>query len=49
MIPRGSLVELFTAFYGGVPDAIESAVKERLPAEFLDVIDAFDARYPPRR
>ncbi len=37
------------AFYGGVPDAIESAVKERLPAEFLDVIDAFDARYPPRR
>ena len=37
------------AFYGGVPDAIESAVKERLPAEFLDVIDAFDARFPARR
>ena len=34
------------AFYGGVPEPIEAAVRERLPEEFLAVIDAFYARYP---
>ena len=36
------------AFYGSVPDPIARAVKDRLPAEFLDIVNAFEARYPAR-
>lgn len=34
------------AFYGHVPEAIVGPVRERLPQEFLDVIDAFDQAFP---
>jgi ADP-ribosylglycohydrolase len=33
------------AFYREVPGSIEAAVRERLPEEFLGVIDRFDAKY----
>jgi ADP-ribosylglycohydrolase len=34
------------AFYGDVPSAIVGPVRERLPPEFLDVIDLFEQRFP---
>ena len=34
------------AFYGVVPPAIVSFARERLPAEFLEVIDEFERRFP---
>jgi ADP-ribosylglycohydrolase len=34
------------AFYGGVPEAIVGPVRERLPRQFLDVIDAFGQAFP---
>jgi len=34
------------AFWGGVPAPIAEEVRRRLPAELLDVIDAFEERYP---
>jgi ADP-ribosylglycohydrolase len=37
------------AFYGSVPDPMAAAVKERLPDEFVSVLDAFDALYPSPR
>jgi len=37
------------AFYGSVPDRMAAAVKELLPGEFLDVLAAFDERFPARR
>jgi ADP-ribosylglycohydrolase len=36
------------AFYGYVPEAIDHFVRERLPAEFLEVLQAFEAAYPVR-
>jgi ADP-ribosylglycohydrolase len=36
------------AFYGSVPDPIARAVRDRLPAEFIDIVNAFEARYPAR-
>jgi ADP-ribosylglycohydrolase len=33
------------AFYGEVPEPLTAPVRERLPQEFLAVIDAFQARY----
>jgi ADP-ribosylglycohydrolase len=36
------------AFYGYVPDAIVASVRQRLPAEFLEVIDAFERAFPAR-
>jgi ADP-ribosylglycohydrolase len=37
------------AFYRHVPESIDRAVRNRLPAEFLDVIDEFDRAYPVDR
>jgi ADP-ribosylglycohydrolase len=37
------------AFYGDLPPAIVSFVRERLPAEFLDVIDEFSRSFPSCR
>jgi ADP-ribosylglycohydrolase len=37
------------AFYGEVPAAILTTVRQRLPGEFLDVIDAFEQAFPARR
>lgn len=34
------------AFYGHVPEAIVSAVRDRLPPRFVEVIDAFRVAYP---
>jgi ADP-ribosylglycohydrolase len=34
------------AFYGYLPEAIDLAVRKRLPEEFLDVVDAFERAYP---
>jgi ADP-ribosylglycohydrolase len=34
------------AFYREVPRAIEQGVRDRLPDEFLDVVDAFERAYP---
>jgi ADP-ribosylglycohydrolase len=34
------------AFYQRVPDGIVSGVRERLPPEFIDVIDAFRQAFP---
>ena len=34
------------AFYKDVPDAILAFVRERLPRQFLDVIDAFELAFP---
>ena len=36
------------AFYGYVPETIEKPVRERLPQEFIDVIDAFEGAFPLR-
>jgi ADP-ribosylglycohydrolase len=36
------------AFQGGAPEPIAARARERLPREFLDVIDAFDRAYPLR-
>ena len=36
------------AFYGHVPDTIVAPVRQRLPPEFLDVIDAFERAFPVR-
>jgi ADP-ribosylglycohydrolase len=36
------------AFYGHVPETIAGPVRERLPPEFIDVIDAFDQAFPLR-
>jgi ADP-ribosylglycohydrolase len=36
------------AFYGQVPPAIVGPVRERLPKEFLEVIDAFERAFPLR-
>ena len=33
------------AFYGHVPDAITQPVRERLPDEFLDILDQFEDRF----
>jgi ADP-ribosylglycohydrolase len=33
------------AFYGGIPEEIRSATRERLPSEFLDVVDRFSDRF----
>ena len=33
------------AFYGHVPDAIAQPVRERLPDEFLDILDDFERRF----
>jgi ADP-ribosylglycohydrolase len=33
------------AFYGEIPVAIAAAVRERLPEEFLDLLDEFEARF----
>jgi ADP-ribosylglycohydrolase len=33
------------AFYGSVPAPIASAVRTRLPDDFLDVLDRFERRY----
>jgi ADP-ribosylglycohydrolase len=35
------------AFYRGVPAPIVDQVRQRLPAEFLEVIDEFERRFPP--
>jgi ADP-ribosylglycohydrolase len=37
------------AFYGAVPEPIARAVRARLPAPLLDVLDRFEARYGLRR
>ncbi len=34
------------AFYGKIPDAMLLATRERLPTEFIDVIDRFNDRFP---
>src|SRR5687768_12772910 len=34
------------AFHGCVPQTIVAPVRERLPPEFIDVIDAFEQRFP---
>lgn len=34
-----------SAFYGALPDHLESQARQRLPEEFLDVIDRFDRRF----
>lgn len=34
------------AYWGGVPAAIEAAVRARLPADFIAVLDRFRAAYP---
>jgi ADP-ribosylglycohydrolase len=34
------------AFYRYVPRAMVETLRERLPAEFLDVIDEFERRFP---
>jgi ADP-ribosylglycohydrolase len=36
------------AFYGGVPAPLAMFVRDRLPAEFCETIDAFTQRYPDR-
>jgi ADP-ribosylglycohydrolase len=36
------------AFYGQVPPEIVGPVRERLPRDFLDVIDAFERSFPLR-
>jgi len=33
------------AFYGHVPHSIVGPVRERLPAEFLEVLDQFEQRF----
>jgi ADP-ribosylglycohydrolase len=33
------------AYWGGVPERIAGEVRKRLPAEFLDVLDRFRARF----
>ena len=33
-------------FYGEVPEEIVAGVRARLPAEFLEIIDAFEERFP---
>jgi ADP-ribosylglycohydrolase len=33
------------AFYGGVPDEIGKAVLERLPEEFLKILDEFEGKF----
>ena len=37
------------AYDGGVPPDLERAVRRRLPADVLEVLDAFDAAYPIAR
>jgi ADP-ribosylglycohydrolase len=37
------------AFHRHVPESIEIMVRKRLPAEFLDVIDAFEHDFPVNR
>jgi ADP-ribosylglycohydrolase len=37
------------AFYGHLPSAIVRGVRSRLPAEFLEVVDAFERAYPLAR
>jgi ADP-ribosylglycohydrolase len=37
------------AFHGGVPEPIEVAVRRLLPAEFIEVIDAYGRAYPVGR
>lgn len=37
------------AFFGGVPPDIEAEVRKRLPEDFLEILDAFYARYVKRR
>jgi ADP-ribosylglycohydrolase len=34
------------AFYQEVPEPIERGVRNRLPAEFLQIVDAFERKYP---
>jgi ADP-ribosylglycohydrolase len=34
------------AFYGHVPDHIAGPVRERLPPEFIEVVDAFEKAFP---
>jgi ADP-ribosylglycohydrolase len=34
------------AFYGGVPEAIAEETRNRLPAEFLKILDEFQERFP---
>ena len=34
------------AHYGGVPDDIAEEVRKRLPVEFLDLLERFQARFP---
>ena len=41
-----STVGIAEAFYGHVPAAIVDAVRERLPAQFIDVIDRFEEKFP---
>jgi ADP-ribosylglycohydrolase len=36
------------AFYGHIPDGIVESVRERLPAQFIEVIDAFGDAFPVR-
>jgi ADP-ribosylglycohydrolase len=37
------------AFHGSVPEPIGRGVRDRLPAEFIEVIDAFSRAYPVAR
>ncbi|MDR3569206.1 MAG: ADP-ribosylglycohydrolase family protein [Syntrophobacteraceae bacterium] len=37
------------AFYGEVPGPIAREARRRLPEKFLDIIDRFDAAYPPKK
>jgi hypothetical protein len=35
------------AYYGGVPEHIAAEVRRRLPADLLEVLDDFRARFMP--